>query len=381
MNITVEEFLTRKIFNDLEKNKITERHITEIEKILNVYNNKSIKNRLNNIYTFLKYDVEGDWVERLNIIVDVLKLDNMSDYAIEIRYGKNNIGKVKETFKTKFSHSLEIYKEKYGSEGEEKYEEYKFKSKTPWGLKSCIEKYGEDDGKLKWEERLSKKTKTQKERKFIKPYVNGRTLVEYQTRYGADEGYEKWKERNRKQSYRFSKKYFIDNFGGVIGVEKWTEYKKTMVKTSLNSFIERYGETVGLLRYDEFVLRNIELLKTKPNFSLSSQNMFNKIIQTDNFDKNKVYFATNNGEYMFYISKESDLYGVFRVIQVDFKFGDKIIEFDGDYWHSKIKQIEKDKLRDEFLVKKGYNVLRIKESDYTKNKEETVNKCINFLKE
>lgn len=84
---------------------------------------------------------------------------------------------------------------------------------------------------------------------------------------------------------------------------------------------------------------------------------------------------------------------------VDFKIGNKIIEFYGDYWHgnpilyepddivgskykhSKVKDIwEKDKNRIESIIKNGYDILIIWEDEYKKNKEETKNKCIKWIK-
>lgn len=62
---------------------------------------------------------------------------------------------------------------------------------------------------------------------------------------------------------------------------------------------------------------------------------------------------------------------------VDFSVDNKIIEFDGTYWHKKTK--EKDLVRDEFLRSLGYKVLRIKEVEFTKNKEKTIKECIEFL--
>ena len=59
----------------------------------------------------------------------------------------------------------------------------------------------------------------------------------------------------------------------------------------------------------------------------------------------------------------------------------KIIEFDGDYWHSKDEQKKIDINRDDFLVKKGYIVKRIKESEYRGNKDFIINNCLNFLKD
>ena len=69
--------------------------LSEIDKILEVYNCQTIKNRLKNIYDFIKYDVDGDWLDRIDIIRTVLVNDVMSEYALEIRYGKENVGIIK----------------------------------------------------------------------------------------------------------------------------------------------------------------------------------------------------------------------------------------------------------------------------------------------
>ena len=68
----VDELLTRKIFNSLDKTLIKDNHKIEIFKILEVFNSKNIKNRLKNIYDFIKYDVSGGWLERLKIIQNIL---------------------------------------------------------------------------------------------------------------------------------------------------------------------------------------------------------------------------------------------------------------------------------------------------------------------
>ena len=45
-NEKVATFLNRKIFDDLDRELINKNYINEINKILSVYDNKSIKNRL-----------------------------------------------------------------------------------------------------------------------------------------------------------------------------------------------------------------------------------------------------------------------------------------------------------------------------------------------
>lgn len=73
-----------------------------------------------------------------------------------------------------------------------------------------------------------------------------------------------------------------------------------------------------------------------------------------------------------------------------------IIEFDGDFWHAnpkimneneihpvkKIKNseiINHDKYKFLLAEKNGYNIIRIWESEYLENKEQTFNKILKFL--
>ena len=60
----------------------------------------------------------------------------------------------------------------------------------------------------------------------------------------------------------------------------------------------------------------------------------------------------------------------------------KVIEFDGEYWHNKIKKVKiRDKKKDDFLTENGYKLLRVKEEDFRKNPEKIINECLNFIKE
>ena len=64
---------------------------------------------------------------------------------------------------------------------------------------------------------------------------------------------------------------------------------------------------------------------------------------------------------------------------LDFKQGNKVIEFDGDYWHKLTN--EYDSIRDVILESRGFDILRIKECDYRKDKQQIVKKCVEFLNE
>ena len=80
----------------------------------------------------------------------------------------------------------------------------------------------------------------------------------------------------------------------------------------------------------------------------------------------------------------------------DFMFENKIIEFNGDYWHTNPKIYDKnyvnkttglvakdiwkkDANKRKYAEKKGYKIYTVWESDYKNNPKDTINKCIKFL--
>jgi Protein of unknown function (DUF559) len=156
---------------------------------------------------------------------------------------------------------------------------------------------------------------------------------------------------------------------------------------SLEKCIKKYGAEEGTKKWNE---RQEKWLKSFPksNFSKISQELFWNIC--DNLPSlDNIYFAElnenkqkddsgKNYEYTLLLSNRS--------IKPDFinVSTKKVIEFDGEYWHSvKNKNytfiIEKDKNREIDLNNNGYKLLRIKENDYKNDKQGTIQKCINFL--
>ena len=82
----------------------------------------------------------------------------------------------------------------------------------------------------------------------------------------------------------------------------------------------------------------------------------------------------------------------------DFCYENKIIEFNGDFWHmnpklfesnyknpvSKISAKDKwkyDKEKNNVARSYGYDVLVIWECDYNKNRDDVIKKCIEFLED
>lgn len=161
---------------------------------------------------------------------------------------------------------------------------------------------------------------------------------------------------------------------------KISERQKTF---TLEKCIEKYGEDEGRKRWQERQDKWHKNYK-KCNFSKVSQELFWKIYDVIDGFFDEVYFATlfngkkiedgSNHEYTLKVD------GV--VIKPDFFIPVKkaIIEFDGEYWHSRNTNKQRDAERDKHIIAGGYRVYHVKEEDYIKNPDLVVEQCIKFLK-
>ncbi len=159
-------------------------------------------------------------------------------------------------------------------------------------------------------------------------------------------------------------------------------YKKSQTK-NLEWFIEKYGEVEGPVRHLAKTEKWMKSFK-KCNFSKISQTLFDELIKhIDNTDS--VYYATFvRSDMDGYSNKEFVLKLPTSYIRPDFVdlSTKRIIEFDGDYWHSeKIANPEREKTRDLQIKEAGYCVLHVKEHDYKKDKQKVIQECLNFLKQ
>jgi hypothetical protein len=170
-----------------------------------------------------------------------------------------------------------------------------------------------------------------------------------------------------------TKDSFIYRYGDDDGIRRYELFVDHMKHCqSKEYYIQKWGNDVGLTKYEEVISKKINNFTEK--YSKISQKLFWSIYEKMD-EKSNCYFYELNDEFTFYVWNEH-----FTIINVDFKIGNKIIEFDGDYWHSTEKQKEIDKLRDTYLIGKGYDVLRIKEGDFKKNSGKVIEKCLTFIK-
>lgn len=386
--------LKMKVFRDYQTSD--DNIIKQLDLITSAFDKKAIYYKADMIKKLIKYNVDGNWVKRIN---DSYKFgnDSTSLESYLTRYGEE-VGTVlynKRINELSYKGTLQYYIDKYGeSIGKKKWDELN-KSRATFSEKHYVERYGNELGKKKWQEVLNKKLKTQKDNFKNKKWKNGRTLEEYQERYGVSEGYRRWEKRNKNHSYMVSLQRYIDEFGEIEGRQICKDIKNN---SSIDKFIERYGEELGKIRYEENCkkcgitlekmidlygeedgkeryknwLGGVTSFKNNNGVSKSSQELFWLIYDRldDNF-KNLTYFHELNEEYKFYEHRVDTI----KLHKVDFKLGNLIIEFDCEYWHD----VEKDKLRDNFLTNHGYSVLRVRYKEYVKNKTEIVDKCIKYL--
>jgi hypothetical protein len=163
------------------------------------------------------------------------------------------------------------------------------------------------------------------------------------------------------------------------------EYENTKEKRAITN-IKKYGDIVAF-RNEAVKPKQKETLMTRYGVSNSyhlktSVGAFSKISQelfwnvwSNSKQCGSQYFAELNAELRINVEGR-----IFKPDYAQIDGDDKrIIEFDGDYWHSGQNAVQKDFERDTILTSEGWRVIRIRESDYLLDKEETIMKCIAFL--
>jgi len=223
-----------------------------------------------------------------------------------------------------------------------------------------------------------KDDKTDEQRKFFVQEALKDRVLTTSIRYYLDKGYneEVAEKMLSKRQRTFSEKICIEKYGEDEGKKLFTNRQN---------------------KWQKSLLENGNL---KGGYSLISQKLFNIIITYYNESEIcNLYYATNkfNSKGEFRINRSTS--GIWIYDFVDLK-NKKIIEYNGDQYHANPKIYkandishnfnikrgltaeliwDKDRRKTEDAIKEGFEVLTIWDSEYKKNKEETLNKCLNFL--
>jgi hypothetical protein len=184
------------------------------------------------------------------------------------------------------------------------------------------------------------------------------------------------------------KQYWIDKgFSEEESIKKVKEYQSTF---SLNICVEKYGEIEGLLIFNK--RQDVWKKSLNDNFKKygdgrSIQSKWASEIIDILCNELKIKRPTKE---KWISSNEQNLR-----CSYDFVFNNKIIEFNGDYWHANPKIYDKNKIltggitafekweidKQKILLANshGYEVLTIWESEFVENPNHIINKCIKFL--
>lgn len=273
-----------------------------------------------------------------------------------------------ERFKSNKATTKENFIKKHGKEkGEEMWKRHCTISRHSENI--YIEKFGEKEGKKKWQEYLDALKKENKR------------CIEYYTSRGYT------KEDAKEEVSKYQK----ENSGTHIDYYRNLGYNENEIKeilleinskkdsASLNFYINKYGEELGEKKYLDNCIRmcNIGQASTlSGGISKISVELFKKL-EIEYIPEFKLKNPNRK-----------------RIYSYDFKYKNKIIEFNGDYWHcNPIKykpndivkgrkakdKWKQDKEKVDFAISQGYEVLTIWEDEYKNNKEQTINKVKKFL--
>lgn len=268
-------------------------------------------------------------------------------------------------------------------------------------LENFIRKYGEVDGRIRWDSYREKQAYSNsfeyKQEKHgwtqeqFDEYNSDRaqTLEKMIERHGEKAGRLKWKSYCDRQAYTNSIEYFIEEYGEEVGIKKYNDSLEGKTRT-LEWCIARCNgdEDAGK---DLFIEYKSKLFNAgTSNYSKMSQELFdaieNYILDTYNIELHS-YYATKNSEFSRYNKYNKKLY-MYDYVIPELKY---CIEFNGDYYHANpefydpdtvlsfhgIKYIakdlwEKDKIKNKFLEDLGFNVIVIWEDDYNWKKDKLI---------
>lgn len=344
---SVDQLLSQKPIRELSES-FSDNIRTNLARLIPLYDKNVLINRkLCMLRTLIENDVsEVPW----DILFERsknLKNDACSLEGLILKYGES-VGR--KLFSVR-GEAVAVTKESYTkNHTEAEWLELCERKKSNLGESGYIEKFGEVEGRCRWNEYLAKWTVGIQKRKASGIWKNGLTLEEFQNKWGMEEGYNRWKSRINQRTHTLSLEGFVDRFGQEIGTEEYYAHVDKMV---------------------------CNCRKRAGGYSKISQQLFDSIYEQLPIKlKSHVKYFTRGGEEKFYINEsDTDM----RIMFIDFKCGNAIIEFDGDYWHSFPETIKRDKIKNHILESRGYALLRIREADYTSNKEAVTQNCINFI--
>jgi len=273
-------------------------------------------------------------------------------------------------------------------------------------LKNFIDKFGECDGRRRWDD-------------YVKSQSVSNTFEYKRDKYGWSlEDFERF---NKSRSITIEN--MIGKYGVDIGTKKYEEYieKQKYAGCKLEYFIEKYGEAKGTQIYLDISFRKSGTFESylvkfggdeeKAMLAYSNRKLVGSagisLIANELFDSlytscielgySKVFYYNNMQEWWVFDSKSNRKY----FLDFYLKETKRGIEFNGDYWHANPVKYNPDTIIDypndvkrpatsvweldayklEVFKSSPFveDVLVVWESEYKNNKQKILEKCLKFL--
>jgi hypothetical protein len=367
--------------SNIKKLKLTTRDID----ILNSIEYK--KQELLKIYIKRYSELNIDYnvlKENWDLIEKLPRYDSSSLKSFQIRFGysKGNQLFLEKNEKSKFN--IEKFLEIHGEEKLKKL----LKRKSPT-LEAKIEVYGEELGKVKYNEYLIKRANTYKSNKQQGKQYPKMNREYYYKLHGHELGEKIFNNKLDKQRYKVSKQWYIDTYGPILGPELC---RKCKTHNSYEIFVKKHGLEKGSQKWNEYLQKQTKKSISRNFYSKWSIDLFNNIKETIT---DLYYFGEN--ELAFSCEYYTPLHQ--KIIRPDLFYKGKIIECNGDLFHANPKLFneddtphpynknitskeiwEIDNKKNELYISKGYKVFIVWQHEYQSNQTEIIKKCIEFLK-
>lgn len=252
-------------------------------------------------------------------------------------------------------------------------------------LKNIIAQYGEEEGTKRYKDMCKKRT-------------GANTLDAYIRRYGEEEGtkrYNTYRDTMDKKVYNI-KKY---------NYEKYIETcNKKAYSSTLKFYIEKYGETDGILKFNDrqdkwqSSLNNTMISSRTPNnrFRASKESLnvlipIYKFARKNGINKRDIYIGAGGlSEYIRYYNGS--------VVAYDFVIESLklVVEYDGAAFHPKLINEEnwihpyckdgpeqyfiKDQKKKEYIINKGFTYFNIRSDDSDEIKIKKIHEIFEYIK-
>jgi hypothetical protein len=340
----------------------------KIENFTDFINSKRFKNGTNH-----KIFTDGELAELENLY-NYAKTMQMIDnsYGIIVALASYEVNDMINRFKfIKENHlqrTKETYIVRYGTkEGEIRWNSYCEKQKVKNLFENKQQKYG-------WtKEQFSEFNKSRASTKQL--MIN---------RYGEEEGKQKWDSYVDRQRYTNSLQYYEEKYGKDAGYEEWLNYNKEKGKSSkLEWLMEKYSvDEVGAL----------EIAASRAPKSASSIAEMLFITDLENALGRSFKYTAKTKQFAIW-NKYTDSICFYDLVD---SITNKIIEFHGDYWHCnpakydanyihkhselQAKDIwQKDFTKTKCALERGYQIKIVWWSEYETNRDQIIKECTEWL--